>query len=94
MACRCSEPGIVARTGQSQRLVEARHSTGDFALADLKVRGDALVGEVAFDQPQQLELATQQLTSKLCVGKPMHPGGPCHNPQCVTLRLSASVHLA
>jgi len=60
--------------GQSQRLVKARQSTGDFGLADLKVSGNALVGEVAFDQPQQLELGTEQLASKLGVGKPMHPG--------------------
>ena len=59
--------------------MEARHSTGDFALADLKVGGNTLVGKVAFDQPQQLELGTEQLASQLVVGKAMNPGWPCHN---------------
>jgi hypothetical protein len=54
--------------------VEARHSSGDFGLADLEVSGNGLVREVAFDKPQQLELGAEEPASQLFVREPMYPG--------------------
>src|ERR1700737_4007241 len=93
-ACRGSEPGIVARMSQSQRLVQARHAAGDFAFADAQVTRNALVGQVALNQPKQLELGAHKTAPQLTVCEAMHPGRPCHSIQCVILWLLLCVHLA
>ena len=73
--------------GESQRLVQARHSAADFAFANPEVTGDALIGKVALDQPQQLEFGSPEVASQLLGGKAMHPGRSCHCVESDTLWL-------
>src|SRR5438132_3675394 len=88
------EPGIVVRTGQSQGLVKARHAAADFTLADAQVTRDLLVGQVALDQAQQLELGSLQGAPQLSSREAVYPGWPCHRLSVTHFGLLRLFHLA
>ena len=74
--------------------MQARHPAADFAFANPEVAGDALIGKVALNQPQQLEFGPHQVASQLVGGEAMHPGRSCHNVSVSHFGFLRLFHLA
>ena len=74
--------------------MQTGHSSGDLAVADAQVTGNALIGQVPFDESKQLEFGTLQTAAQLGVCEAMYPGCPCHSRYLVTLWRSALVFVA